>query len=321
MFYLGPYGIKFAFADVNSLTPQIEELHYYTKSNIPYKHTILYSNKKITETVINKGIRAIEAHKQNLRLNFPPETKIHYSGVATHIFLEASNGMEFLDYIYQVTGIKINVVTPIEELKIKYDSIIAALGHNKSRQVLVWNSGKENMHIITKSEEDYNILEVKPSYEEFNTLLKQEFQRDVTLNPINEQEKNRALELALASIAIPESLYKHLQTKTTVVGTGPIHNYVVQHYVNFEKIQHLTNTMSEIDLWEYNLEDIEKAIHFLLNKPNNEIINFMYNKKGYHNVDKEVSNLILVYAVMCKLGIQKIQTINSKNIFGLLLQK
>lgn len=322
MFYLGTYGVKFALADVNQSLDTIEELHYYSKSNIPYKNSIVYSNNcRFTSAIMTQGLESILAHKKNTELNFLTEKKTHYYGVANEIFLKAENGSEFLKHIRDITGIKIDIIDKKQELKIRYDSVVAALGNDDQRKLLVWESGKENMYFISKEKDTYKMESISHSYEKFYDTLKKHFKREFILNPMTKAEIKKSIEIAQDHIKIPSRIIKTIKKYDLLAGIGPIHNYVIQHYVNFHNISKLIDIKSNLDLWEYTQEDLIGALEFLSRKTNKELADLMYNKRSYYNVDKEVSNVILVYAIMQKLDIKCVQTLNPKITFGLLLQK
>ncbi|MCH9753707.1 MAG: hypothetical protein K0T99_02260 [Alphaproteobacteria bacterium] len=300
----------------------IEDLHYYSKSNIPYKNSIIYSNNnRFTNAIIKQGLESIIAHKKNTELNFFTQQKTYYYGVANEIFAKAENGLEFLKHIRDVTGIEIKIINKQEELKIRYDSVIAALGIDKKRKLLVWESGKEEMYFINKENDKFKTELVQPSYETFNEKLKKHLKREIILNPMSKDEIKKSIELAETLIKIPNRVKKLVEESNLLAAIGPIHNYVLQHYVNFHNISKLIDINSNLDLWEYSQSDLEGAMDFLSNKTNKELAELMYNKRSYYNVDKEVSNTILAYAIMKKLNIKSTQTLNPKVTFGLLIQK
>lgn len=322
VFYLGTYGVKFALADVNRSSGIIEELHYYSKSNIPYQNSIVYSNNsRFTSAIMNQGLESILAHKKNTELNFFTEKKTHYYGVANEIFSKAANGSEFLKHIRDITGIKIDIIDKTQELKIRYDSVIASLGDYKERNILTWESGKESMYFVNKVKDSYKTESISPSYDKFHEILKKNFKRKLILNPMNKSEIKKSIDIALDLVKIPSRITKTIKKYDLIAGIGPIHNYVVQHYVNFNNISKLMDIKSNLDLWEYSQDDLIGAMEFLTKKTNKDIADLMYNNRSYYNVDKEVSNVILVYAIMKKLDIKCVQTLNPKITFGLLLQK
>lgn len=317
VFYIGPYGIKFALADVNIYESKIEELHYYAKSNIPYKNSIIYSeNKRFTNAIMSQGITSILAHKKNLQMEFLQDTSIECLGIANKIFLQASNGLDFLDHICEVTGIRMKVLSEDKEPGVKYDSVMASIGPEESEKLVVWNAGKESMYLVDKRGEIYTKYEFAPDYDSFYDALKSELKREMLLNPMGKKDVAKALNLALEYIDIPEGL-----EFSNIIGTGPIHNYVAQHYVNITRAQKLYQGIKREDLQKYNTEDLTQAIDFLVSRDNKNILNFMYDKRSYYYVDKEISNMILIKASMAKMGVSEIRTVNPKDTFGLLLKK
>jgi exopolyphosphatase/pppGpp-phosphohydrolase len=321
-FYLEDRGVKFALADINAKNPQIEELFYYAESLISFKDEILYPQNELSEKTISQGIQAILAHQKNLLINFNLDKPIKLFGVATSIFAETKNGQKFLDYIYKNTGIKFEIAQTAEQRNIRYDAAIAALGNKKSHRIILWDSSKDkNSHFITKHQDQYISGYIFPKYNDFYLTLRQKFNKKYDLNPITNKEFDKALDIALEQIETPDFCKNYINNRNIIVGSGPMHNHLAQHYVNFEKIKNTTREMSDVDLWEYNQVNLRDAIEFLLNKTNKQLTNFMYNKDGFLSVDKEVSNLILTYAVMLKLNIEKVQSLDCKEIFGVLLKK
>ncbi len=265
---------------------------------------------------MSQGIISILAHKQNLQMQFLEEAPIECLGVANKVFLQAANGLEFLDRLYSVTNIRVSILTEGKEPSVKYDSVVASIGLEKSEGLIVWNAGKESMYLVEKQSHKYTKYEFAPDYDSFYDLLKTELRRDMLLNPMGKKDIKKAFTLALNSINLPENL-----TLSNIVGTGPIHNYVAQHYVNITRAQKLYKNINRKDLQKYNIEDLSQAINFLTSRDNKNILNFMYDKRSYYHVDKEISNMILIHASLIKMGINEIRTVNPKDTFGLLLQK
>lgn|GEM_PF-2953110 len=322
MFYIGSYGIKFALADVDTKQMQIDELFYYAKSNIPYKNSIVYSNNhKFTDAIMAQGLNSILAHKQNQRLNFFTDKKTHYSGVANELFLQATNGKDFLEHVYEVARIKIEVINKTQELELKYDSVIASLGRSKTNDMMLWHTGKESVEFLYKENNNIKIQKIVPTYDDFYMHLKKKLAKNMILNPLTEKEILHGLDIAIDFIQIPQNTLNSLSTRTNVIGIGPIHNYVAQHYVNFNNIQNLIKQVPKVDLWKYTRDELKKAVLFLANKENKEIVHLMYNNRSYYNVDKEMSNMMFLYGIMHKLDIHNVKTVNPKNTFGLLVQK
>lgn len=317
MFYIGTYGIKFALADVNLPESRITELHYYAKSNIPYKNSINYSdNCRFTNAIMSQGITSIMAHKKNLQMQFLEDAPIECLGIANKIFLQATNGLEFLDHIYEVTNIRMKILTKDKEPSVKYDSVVASVGSAETSNLVVWNAGKESMYLVDKKDQKYTKHEFVCDYDSFYDALKTELKRDMLLNPMSKDDIKKALNIALECINIPNSI-----TISNLVGTGPIHNYVAQHYVNITRAQKFYKNMTREDFQKYSVEDLSQAIDFLVSRDNKNILNFMYDKRSYYYVDKEVSNMILIHASLLKMGMKEIRTVNPKDTFGLLLTK
>jgi hypothetical protein len=265
---------------------------------------------------MSQGITSILAHKQNLQMQFLEEVSIECLGIANKIFLQATNGLEFLDNVYSVTNIRVKILTEDKEPIVKYDSVVASIGLEESEDLIVWNAGKESMYLVAKQNKKYTKYEFAPDYDSFYDILKTELRREMLLNPMGKKDIEKALTLALNSINIPDNL-----TISNIVGTGPIHNYVAQHYVNITRAQKLYKNMNREDLQKYSIEDLSQAINFLISRDNKNILNFMYDKRSYYYVDKEISNMILIHASLIKMGINKMRTVNPKDTFGLLLQK
>ena len=268
-----------------------------------------------------QGLNSILAHKQNQRLNFFTDKKTHYSGVANELFLQATNGKDFLEHVYEVARIKIDIINKTQELKLKYDSVVAALGASKTSNMIVWHTGKESSEFLYKENNEVQIQKIISTYDDFYMHLKRKLKKNMILNPLTEKEISYGLDLAIDFIQIPKNILNNLNAGISIIGIGPIHNYVAQHYVNFNNIQNLIKQVPRVDLWRYTIDELKQAVLFLANKENKEIVNLMYNNRSYYNVDKEMSNMMFLYGMMHKLNIHSVKTVNPKNTFGLLVQK
>jgi hypothetical protein len=69
----------------------------------------------------------------------------------------------------------------------------------------------------------------------------------------------------------------------------------------------------------YTKDDLLQAIHLLTNKTDQEILGFM-KMPNEQFVKNQLTNLILVYAMMDMMGIEKVQTMQASNVEGLLLK-
>lgn len=301
-------------------------MHYYAKTPIEYD---INSQKEraiqFPLDALEKTINAINHYKNDSRANFGTSKDIEYYGSARYPFNGSVNINNFLNTIYAETSVRIKLLDNAQEANIAYDSILASLG-GQAQNIIAWDINSQNISFVTKKYDEYITLKSNLSYEGFLSLIKKERSERGGIYPMNAQEIKRALEVAMDSIKFDQhcenQFKKYIESHYKVIGRGFIHNHMVQHYVNMnEMCKNLVNSIHRIDAFHYSSAQVKQVLDLFSSRTEKNIVSIIHEKNKSLDYDKEITILILISALMYKLGIKTVHTVNSKNIFGLLLQK
>lgn len=327
MFDVGGSGIKFALADIDLLQNNIQELHYYAKTPInydinPQKDTI----SKFPIDALEKTINTINHYKNDSKTNFSSIRDIEFYGTARYPFnASAVNINNFLDAVHAETSVKIKLLDNTQEANIAYDSIVASMG-GQVQNIIAWDINPQNISLVTKKHDEYITLKSNLSYVEFFNLLKKEMGGSERIYPMSPQQVKKAIEIAFNSFSFDAHLEgqfkKYIESQYKVIGRGFIHNHVIQHYVNLnEMCKNIVDPIYRIDGFHYSTAQVKQVLDLFLSRAEKNIVSIIHEKNKTLDYDREIVILILINALMHKLGIKTVHTVNSKNIFGLLLQK
>jgi hypothetical protein len=325
VFDLGANFTKFVLADVNISKIRIDELHYYAKTVVHYNENLAQPEKQELSYLTSKRyIDSINHYKSDAEINFNDRRNIEFYGILRYPLSKTANTRAFLDHIYGQTGVKIRTINEHQEGVIAYDSIITTVGE-RARNAILWDINNNNMQLISRKDGDVLVIDSSIAYESFYNLVKKEIKNTKNIYPLTKAEINQALELALDSIKLnPHSenkIKEHLKKGYKIIGRGFVHNYIVQHYVNLNEMRKRLNFINYVDISHYNVDQLKEAINLLANKNLQDVIPIMYDKEKYKYAERELTSLILTYAIMHKLGIKLVHTVNAKNIFGILLNR
>lgn len=311
VFDLGPYGIKFALADVDLYHSKISELYYYAKSAPGY----LSSSFKAD--AIDSAVNTIKAYKLNAESQFSSSGKIEFFGIAREPFTKIKDGKKLLDEISLQTGVRVTTISAQEEKKLAYNSLQVVLGR-KIEKSIVFNITSDSTALI----DGQGSYEIEVTCKKFYELVKKETRNREHIYPLESRHVKQLIDLAMDLVQIDENLTKRIQSQLkigfSVVGRGAIHNHVAQHYCNlYEFIKIITQ---KIDASFYTKQQLNDVIKLISTRDLTRAIGLMHDITKYEQAEQELTNLMLIYAIMCKAGINKVHTVNAKNIFGLLVQ-
>jgi hypothetical protein len=132
--------------------------------------------------------------------------------------------------------------------------------------------------------------------------------------PMNADQVTAAIDLAKQHLTFDplatDIISKQIADGTPVLAVGTVHNFVVQP---------VCQLISNVDDY-YTKADLHEAISLLTNKSEAEILQLLP-KVNKEHVNTQLSNLVLVYAMMDLMGIDKVKTVQASNVQGLMLQQ
>ncbi len=133
-------------------------------------------------------------------------------------------------------------------------------------------------------------------------------------HPMSESQVQAVLELAKKHLEFESEAFSIIQEKiqqgAPIVAVGSVHNHVVQPLCNLA-----TNSQATF----YTIDDLKRAITLLTNKTDKQILELM-SSPNEQLMKNQLTNLILVYALMDKMHINRVQTVQASNVQGLLLK-
>lgn len=298
---IGSGGTKVTIADVNTETNTVLEIFFDSSFPVPYQASLDKSNDgTFDEETKAFGIKTFKEIKEIA--NDLQVQKI--CAIATSAFRKSNNAIEFTKQVTTETGISINIIPQREEGEIAFFSSLVN-GEYEAKDVIVWDIGTGSLQITTMNENNTpsvymgeNMGSVAFKNYIIDTLQEKDLSEFDTPNPIDES----VLKLADAYVrsfgrrAYP-IIKEKIKADMPVLGIGRLF---------YRSVSPLASTDGVITR-----KGLRNYINESLNKTDEELNN------PYANVD--VTNCILVLAVMKALHIQTIVPIDTTTTKGLLI--
>lgn len=226
--------------------------------------------------------------------------------MATESFRLAKNGCALIDRIYNETGLSITIIPQEEEGVLGFISAINEANVN-SESVVSLDFGGGSFQITTKCDGQFYVYEGKIGEIPFrNALLRmqgKDVNQTLTPNPISKNDLYRALQFINANIKdVPaEILQKVSKPNVIVLGVGIHPLWGMENNGTYDQAR----VMQEIEN-RLGLDDKDIVIKDSIDKGSAAFV---------------VSNLILAYGLMKRLGIEKVGYVGTKgaNAIGTLL--
>jgi exopolyphosphatase/guanosine-5'-triphosphate,3'-diphosphate pyrophosphatase len=244
---------------------------------------------------------------------------IEHCAVATAAFRSANNGENFVHYLSTTLDFPVNIISKEDEGKLAYFSALTKLDSDEAASLpVVWDIGGGSMQLTYKNEaNDFFVMGGEVASQTFQALVLEHVvhkELSETPHPLNESQVQEAIALAKKHLVFDEVasslIHQKIDQGTSVIAVGSVHNQV---------IQPLCNLATHQEASFYTKSDLLQAIGLLTNKTDQEILGFM-EFPNEQFVKNQLTNLILVYAMMDMMGIEKVQTMQTSNVEGLLLK-
>lgn len=296
---VGSGGTKVAIAVVDTDSNKIIETILDTSFPVPYQAALDKSPDGTFDTEIRelgiktfKEIKAIaESHEVQ---------KI--STIATSAFRKANNAKEFVAEINEKTGIKVNVITQKDEGEIAFFSALAT-GEYDPEKVIVWDIGTGSMQMTTKNSAGNLTVYMGESmgsvaFKSYVIGVVQNAIGRESPNPINELDhKHSDTYVRFFGRAAFPLIKEKIKTGAPLVGIGRTF---------YNSIRPLASEDGVITR-----KGLRNYINSALNKTDEELNN------PFAHVD--VTNCILVLAMMKSLHIHEILAVDATTTKGMLI--
>jgi len=321
---IGSGATKFMGALVNVQSLTIEQIFSQGAYTVPYRENLYQSNNNTFSDLIQEmGLNALyDAHHQieqdyaNAQLQAYGD--IQHFAVATAAFRAADNGELVAEYFSDKLDMPVRIISQEEEGKLAYYSALSQ-PHPESSLPIVWDIGGGSMQLTYKDPSDhFHVMQGEVASQTFQALVSEQVLgfEDGSLSPNPMKESDVAAAIALAKQAFQfdpatvDIIKNQIAQQTPVLAVGTVHNFSIQPLC----------TLAGIDAGKdhYSKNDLLLAINLLTDKTDQQIMQLNHLPK-IDLAKNQLTNLILVYAMMDLMGIEQVQTIKSSNVEGLLL--
>ncbi|MBS0290753.1 MAG: hypothetical protein JSS07_12050 [Proteobacteria bacterium] len=320
---IGSNSTKTMAAIVNVCDLSLHQVFVDSAYPVFYRQDLYQSaNNEFSTRIQEKGLYALKKAKTNVEQFYDTllshqHGKIQHCAVATAAFRKAQNGEYVVKNMRTTLDIPIKIISQEEEGKLAYYSAMTQLQHQDvALSPIIWDIGGGSMQLTFKEEDqDFKVLGSDLASQTFHALILSEFKKKNTPHPMDEAQVKAAIKLAKQHFKVDNELLIMIQQKIAkghpIVALGAVHNQVVQPFC------HEINRAESLSI--YHKTDLYKAIQWLTNKTDDEIQALLPGAATTF-VKNQLTNLILVYAIMDVLGIDKVHTLQASNVQGLLIK-
>jgi len=299
---IGSGATKLKVAEVNLESKKIDKVLATENFSVQYQETLLNSKDHMfTEEIMRQGIDAI-AKSKAIAQNLGAQKIV---AVATASFRSGKNAQEFIDRIYQETGVKVHIIDQELEGILNFEAATAEVDF-PAEDLIVWDIGGGSYQFTTL-DKDGKIMVYRgtdasvPFRNHVITHIKrQDIKETKTPNPISPRQmsmtESKAREIAEKVDAAFKEKIQNPDTK--VVGVGNIFAYNIHPIVSKQS--------------PYTQEQLRCGLQRLVGKTDAQV-----GGGDYANV--YITNPALVIGFMQSLGIDEVHIEDINNADGALL--
>lgn len=291
-FDFGSGKIKIQVADVDTERHTIVQSIYSEDTLVPLSEEVSHHPEGLFSEELQK--RALAA-VQTLKQKAIEQGAVEFSGLATEAYRMAPNGQELVDRYFRELKIPVKIISQFEEGKNGFYALIAETGIDPA-QLIVWDIGGGSFQITYLNEQGEMHVYMAPfgRVTTKNAIIKHVKDKDpkylVSPNPMTQEEWERALHYFQEILPqAPYDLISKLQKEDVrLVGIS----------AHPERLRQLKT---------YDKEDVLALLTERLNKTDEDLANL-------HKAPVfAVSELVLIYSIMEKLGIETVDYIRTSS--------
>lgn len=298
-FDIGSGSTKMLVAKVDFCKQKVLEVLHTESRPISFNEDLEKNKTNIlSPSIIEFGLKNLKEMVVKGK-SFKPK-KIY--GVATSVFRKSKNGVETIKEYSKKLGIRLEVITQLDEAMLGYLSVKA---FTDEKQIVVWDIGGGSMQMWSQFEnnrpETYlgDLASVTFKNMVIEVLEAKDLSTTSTPNPIGDKrEQVIALARSYARIHVPADLKEALKERV-VIGLGGVHSQSIKNQLQLKEMK-------------YTLEELDKASKVQALKSDNDLIG------EYRSTD--VTNLLLVQGFMEGLGIKEVKIVNASLLQGVVLR-
>lgn len=321
---IGSGATKFMGAMVNTDTLTIDSVFSQGSFPIGYREDLyksddnnfsIFIQEQGLDALLNAKIKIEQDYESS---GFKDYGNLQHFAVATAAFRAANNGAEVASFFEEKLDIPVNIISQEDEGKLAYFSAASQKEGEDTSLPIVWDIGGGSMQLTFKDCADqFHIMGGTVASETFKSMVKEEVLHiglNDSPNPMNANQVEAAMALAKTHLTfdkLPTEIIKdQIAHGTPVIAVGSVHNFGIQ---PFAKLAGLN------DGHYYTKDDLNHAIQLLTDKTDEEIMK-IGNLGDPKFAQNHLTNLILVYAMMDVMGIDKVQTVKVSNVEGIMVQ-
>lgn len=287
---VGSGATKLRVAEVNLRNHKIERILTTQSFSVPYQEQLLQSKDgTFNDQVMTTGLDAMKQSAEIAR-KYGAEKVI---AVATAAFRKAHNAPEFIDRIYNETGIPVYVIDQELEGKLAFQAAQSELGVNPLNLV-VWDIGGGSLQLTAMNSQHHYVIyrghEASIPFRNhvIEKIERKSLQDTSSPNPMTFEQIFQSMRHARYVASEVDHYFKHKisEPQTVVVGVGNIFSYQIMPMLGNKE----TITMNEL----------AKSVNSLVGKTDKDV-------GGGDFANVYVTNAILVLGHMDALNIQKMQ--------------
>lgn len=219
---IGSGQTKITIADVNIVTNKIVCIHQQSVKFVFLRKDLAMSRDGILSKTIQSHLIETLTEMQQASAIYNP---VKWIAAGTSVFRQAQNSLEFIEETEKATGIKIKIISQVEEAEIGFHSAIGVSCEEKdniisvdvgsgSFQISSWIDGKLHMY---GSE-----MGSQAVFDAFFEIRKQAFSIEHNIHPITSQEVLGIIEKVKAQLHYPPEWLLNSKRKIIAIGNGNI---------------------------------------------------------------------------------------------------
>lgn len=311
----------------NTQTGKID--HIFSNYQFPMTYSLDMAQSgqnQFSDLIMEMGIDALKEHQAKVHNDFAElgidSLTLEEYGTATAAFRIAENAQEFVAQIDQELHIPVDIISQKDEGILGYQgAMLGAKDLAVDNPVdlsdpIVWDIGGGSLQIVHQSETgEFDVMEGVVASGTFQALVNEHIkgasEHSASPNPLNFDEFSQAQQLAHDYLTFdPEvsaKILPKIEAGGSVYAIGSVHNF---------SIQNIVNKLNGEEKHGYTKSDVLAAAHTLIGLSDHQIADVSGGPVKF--ADSQLTNLILIHAVMEKYGIKEVTTLKVNNTQGLI---
>lgn len=298
---IGSGTTKAAAVSIDTCKAELARVIWESSRPLGLKDDLL-KNKRLSDEALSKAKVVVSEFVQELK----SRGAIKISGVATMALREAPNGAPFIKSLSASSGIPIRVISQKEEAAL--GAVSARVLRPEVKSHVIWDIGGASAQWVFKSKSSTEFLLSDLASVSFkDRVLKEMGTKAQSPNPLGRDglAKSERMARDITKGFDPKLVNSIHSSNGVALGIGGVHRYSI--LGNLKKLG-----LIEESRGDYTLEELKKAISIRYTQTDAEV--------GGEYASTDVTNMVLVYAQMKVLGIEKVEVAKGNLALGVVMQ-